>query len=670
MTKIITTVVFVCLGILGAGGASAAQENQPVSALTGPGPTHTPVFEGASLETRTIDEPLHGPIDYPTIEQRIRNNLAALGIAEDGGVVGPSLARADATPLIFPVRATAASNVYEAHFISNYVDLDATGPGNIQDFSCRARSYDLASGYDHQGIDIVSGPFPAHAMNNEWSEVVAAAPGIIVDRNDGEPDRNCNGLNPAANYVVVLQDDGFYAYYWHLQINTPLGPIGTRVETGQRLGLVGSSGSSTEPHLHFEMRDGPAFGGVLVDPYAGACGANETLWQHQHDAIDTQIISLFTHRNGYERPNSFCQTEDPRFENSFRPGERVYIGYFTRDHIPNEETQFVVFDPAGNIFWSHNLVAVGSSGLPIPPLGFHQFARWSLAFVLPQDAQTGMWRIRSTFVGRIRERAFYVGTEPAEGARLAAATLPTARSVRAGQTATVFATVLNPSSVEAQGCWIVPGTPLDGRVEYRETDPATNAVIGEINTVFSIPPGGSRSFVVALTPEADAVARSYQVILRYKCDNSDAARQINGLNTVLMSFDATDTPDMVAIALTPTNDGVLRLAGNDGRAAFVVATANVGAAGELTVRPAALGATSSLRLRICETNTVTGACLAPAGDSVTRSFGAGETSSFAVFAVGQGSDVSFAPASNRISVEAVDAANIVRGSTGVAASTQ
>ena len=670
MIRTTITLMLACCGLLGAGIASAAQQSQAGSDLTGAGSSNVPVFEGASVEIRTFDEPLHAPIDYAVVGERIRVNLVALGMIEESDVEGPKVVRSEAARLIFPVRATASSDVYQAHFISNYVDLDATGPGNIQDFSCRARSYDLASGYDHQGIDIVSGPFPAHAMDNNWSEVVAAAPGVIVDRNDGEIDRNCNGLNPAANYVVVLQDDGYYAYYWHMAVNTPVGPIGARVDAGQHLGMVGSSGSSTEPHLHFEMRDGPAFGGALVDPYAGACGANETLWQHQHDAIDTQIISLFTHRNGYVRPGSFCQQEDPRFENTFNSGDRVDIGYFTRDHIPNEETQFTVFDPAGNVFWSHDLVAVGSPGLPTPALGFYQFARWSLAFFLPQDAPVGMWRIRSTFVGSIRERAFYVGSGPTDGARLAAATLPTARSVRAGQTATVFATVLNPSAVEAQGCWIVPGNPFDGRVEYRETNPATNAVIGDINTVFSIPAGGSRSFVVALTPEADAVARSYQVILRYKCDNSDAARQINGLNTVLMSFDATDTPDMVAIALTPTNDGVLRLSGNDGRAAFVVATANVGAVGDLTVRPAALGTTSSLRLRICETNTGTGACLAPAGDSVTRSFGAGETSSFAVFAVGQGSDVSFAPASNRISVEAVDAASIVRGSTGVAATTQ
>lgn len=52
--------------------------------------------------------------------------------------------------------------------------------------------------------------------------------------------------------VVLDHGDGWQTWYGHLQ--QPLVDLGTRVEVGSPVGLMGSSGRSTGPHLHFEVR--------------------------------------------------------------------------------------------------------------------------------------------------------------------------------------------------------------------------------------------------------------------------------------------------------------------------------------------------------------------------------------------------------------------------------
>lgn len=61
-------------------------------------------------------------------------------------------------------------------------------------------------------------------------------------------------------FIVVLRDPGFSTLYGHLYF--PLVRTGDQVTAGQRIALMGSSGNSSGPHLHFEVR----LGGVPVDP--------------------------------------------------------------------------------------------------------------------------------------------------------------------------------------------------------------------------------------------------------------------------------------------------------------------------------------------------------------------------------------------------------------------
>ncbi|HEX2660814.1 MAG TPA: M23 family metallopeptidase, partial [Polyangia bacterium] len=69
------------------------------------------------------------------------------------------------------------------------------------------------------------------------------------------------------NYVVEQLDDGRFALYAHMRPGSPRVKVGDRVRRGQVLGLVGNSGNSTGPHLHFHITDGPSPLGSNGLPY-------------------------------------------------------------------------------------------------------------------------------------------------------------------------------------------------------------------------------------------------------------------------------------------------------------------------------------------------------------------------------------------------------------------
>ncbi|MEU0075880.1 transglycosylase family protein [Streptomyces sp. NPDC006332] len=65
--------------------------------------------------------------------------------------------------------------------------------------------------------------------------------------------------------VVIRHSDGRYSQYAHLSAISVRS--GQTVGGGQRIGRSGSTGNSTGPHLHFEVRTGPGFG-TDIDPVA------------------------------------------------------------------------------------------------------------------------------------------------------------------------------------------------------------------------------------------------------------------------------------------------------------------------------------------------------------------------------------------------------------------
>ncbi|MGO9775878.1 MAG: M23 family metallopeptidase [Terracidiphilus sp.] len=102
------------------------------------------------------------------------------------------------------------------------------------------------------------------------SPVYAVADGVVAATLDGIPDNRPvqnEPLEPAVpiniktiggNYVVENIGGGFYAFYAHLIVGTLKVSPGQVIHAGDTLGELGNSGNSTEPHLHFQVMDGPA----------------------------------------------------------------------------------------------------------------------------------------------------------------------------------------------------------------------------------------------------------------------------------------------------------------------------------------------------------------------------------------------------------------------------
>jgi hypothetical protein len=96
-------------------------------------------------------------------------------------------------------------------------------------------------------------------------EIYSVADGMVVEIADGLPEQVPGKLPEGAtiqmaagNYVVVNIGEGRFAFYAHLQPGSLRVKVGDKVTTGQVLGLLGNSGNTDGPHLHFHVMDSPS----------------------------------------------------------------------------------------------------------------------------------------------------------------------------------------------------------------------------------------------------------------------------------------------------------------------------------------------------------------------------------------------------------------------------
>ena len=108
-------------------------------------------------------------------------------------------------------------------------------------------------------------------------QLMAVADGVIAATKDSIP-QNVPGAASRAvpitmttvggNYVAIDIGRGRYALYAHVQPGSLRVKVGDRVKRGQVIALLGNSGNSTEPHVHFQIADGPTFLSSEGIPYA------------------------------------------------------------------------------------------------------------------------------------------------------------------------------------------------------------------------------------------------------------------------------------------------------------------------------------------------------------------------------------------------------------------
>ena len=117
----------------------------------------------------------------------------------------------------------------------------------------------VTSGYQSSGFGVRSDPFHGRSRMHKGldfatkrgSEIVAVAAGVVT----------WAGRKSGYGWVVEISHaDGYVTLYGHNQRN--LVQVGDLVQRGQVIALVGSTGHSTGPHVHFEVKKD----GVQVDP--------------------------------------------------------------------------------------------------------------------------------------------------------------------------------------------------------------------------------------------------------------------------------------------------------------------------------------------------------------------------------------------------------------------
>ena len=182
-------------------------------------------------------------------------------------------------------------NVGEDCFIMHYVDREPT-PEAV-DFGCGRQTYD-----EHKGTDFAISDLK---VMQEGVSVLAAAPGTVLRVRDGVPDelidsveqRQTVAAKECGNGIVIDHGKDWETQYCHLRNGSVTVKPGMKIDKGTVLGMVGSSGLASFPHVHLTVRHQQ----TVIDPFGGVANTSgcdidkkNSLWDESLTYTPTGLI--------------------------------------------------------------------------------------------------------------------------------------------------------------------------------------------------------------------------------------------------------------------------------------------------------------------------------------------------------------------------------------------
>lgn len=303
----------------------------------------------------------------------------------------------------WPLRLKTGINDPGYYGISAFVDHDTSYPNSLQDYTNGIRTYDRENGYNHQGTDFFLWPFTWLKMDAGEVDVIAVADGIIVGKEEGNYDRNCDFVNDQWNALYVKNFDSTVVWYGHLKKNSvTMKQTGDTIKSGEYVGIVGSSGSSSGPHLHLEVFDKNM---NLIDPWFGP--GNPTIasswWEKQEPYYHSRINKIATHNDWPEFP--VCPNpEIPHFQKEFAPGDTIRLVAYYQDQLRDQLSTFTLTMP-DNIQWQQWTSSLTSAD-------HYPATWWGYYWILPSNALLGDWTFTVAYEGNIYNTTFTVTNSP------------------------------------------------------------------------------------------------------------------------------------------------------------------------------------------------------------------------------------------------------------------
>lgn len=372
--------------------------------------------------------------------------------------------------------------------ITAHFDHDTLFPGHLKDFACGTLTYDSETGYNHMGTDFFPWPFPWYKMFHQEVIIVAAAPGILMYKQEGNFDLQCEENSDAWNGVCLLHADGSTSWYVHMKKNSvTVKNIGETIAQDEYLGIVGSSGSSLSPHLHFEVLDE---NDNAIDPFIGTCNPDitESWWTAQLPYRETGVNKISTNAHLPAFPD--CpQEEIPNESDIFYPGDTIFLLSYFRNIALGDQVDVMIKRPDNSVFaeweWTN-------------PNGFYS-ASWLFFFMFIHEEMFGQWNYSLTYKGITYEHPFQ---------------LKQAQSIHDADEEIILKAYPIPATREV---WITFSEPNTGFVEYHLNDLTGRTLISgnlqqPVLNSLRLDLSDIRTGVYLLTVKSQNVAKTCKVI--------------------------------------------------------------------------------------------------------------------------------------------------------------